>query len=114
MLDDLQLRCYARVVQKEFQISANNIKAALYYLDGENLIAAQYNDESLERVENELKTGYIQIEGFDPNKVWGNVGWHCKHCDYLSMCQFAKSQSQESTWNGDLIELGHDDSWANS
>ena len=113
VLDDLQLRCYARVVQREFKIPAVNIKAALYYLDGENLIAAQYNDESLERVEKELKNGYVSIEKANPDNVWGNVGWHCKHCDYASICHFVKSQSQGPKWSGDLIELGHDDAWAN-
>lgn len=113
VLEDLQLRCYARVVQREFQIPSSNIKAALYYLDGENLVAAQYNDESLERVEQELRQGFIQIENSDPDKVWGNVGWHCKNCDYSTMCHFYKPQGKnESKWSGDLIELGHDDAWS--
>jgi CRISPR/Cas system-associated exonuclease Cas4 (RecB family) len=113
VLEDLQLRCYARVVQREFQISPANIKAALYYLDGENLIAAQYNEESLERVEKELKDGFVRIENSDPDRVWGNVGWHCKNCDYATMCHFYKPQGQmESKWSGDPIELGHDDAWA--
>jgi CRISPR/Cas system-associated exonuclease Cas4 (RecB family) len=113
VLDDLQMRCYARVVQREFSIPSNNIKAALYYLDGENLIAAQYNDDSLERVEKELKEGYIEIEKSNPDRVWGNVGWHCKNCDYASICHFFQSQGDGSKWNGDLIELGHDDNWSN-
>jgi hypothetical protein len=113
VLQDLQLRCYARVVQKEFGIPAKNIKAALYYLEGENLVAASYNDESLLRVEQELKDGYIKIENSDPDKVWGNVGFHCTRCDYRTMCHFYKPQgAAESKWNGDLIELGHDDAWS--
>ena len=111
VLEDLQMRCYARVVQREFNVSAANIKAALYYLDGENLISAQYSEESLERVENELRSGFIQIEKSDPDKVWGNVGFHCKNCDYSTMCHFYNSSSN-SKWNGDLVELGHEDAWA--
>lgn len=111
VLEDLQLRCYARVVQREFNIKAENIKAALYYLDGENLIAAQYNNASLEAVEQELKKAYYQIEKSDPDKVWGNVGWHCKNCDYATICTFYKPQGQaEAKWTGDLVELGHGDS----
>jgi CRISPR/Cas system-associated exonuclease Cas4 (RecB family) len=112
VLEDLQLRCYSRMVQKEFNIKANNIKAALYYLEGENLVAAQYNNDSLERVEEELKNGFIQIETSDPDKVWGNVGWHCKNCEYNTICQFYKQKNNsEQKWNGSLIELGHDDCW---
>lgn len=112
VLEDLQLRCYARVVQREFGVAPQNIKAALYYLDGENIVAAQYSQESLEKVEKELKEAYIQIEGANPDKVWGNVGWHCKNCDYATVCQFYKPQGQESKWSGDLIELGLGDSWS--
>ncbi len=112
VLEDLQLRCYSRVVQREFGIAPANIKAALFYLEGENIVAATYNEQSLERVEKELKDGFIRIESSDPDKVWGNVGWHCKTCDYGSMCHFYKPQSQaESKWTGDLVELGHDDAW---
>jgi CRISPR/Cas system-associated exonuclease Cas4 (RecB family) len=111
VLEDLQMRCYARVVQREFGIAAENIKAALYYLDGENLISAQYSEESLERVEDELRKGFIQIEKADPDKVWGNVGFHCKNCDYSTMCHFYNSNAN-AKWDGDLIELGHDDAWA--
>lgn len=113
VLEDLQLRCYARVVQREFGVPAENIKAALYYLDGENLIAAQYNDESLEKVEQDLKNGFIQIEKSNPDKVWGNVGWHCKHCDYATLCPFVKSQGPNPAWSGDPFELGHEDAWSN-
>jgi len=112
VLEDLQLRCYARVVQREFGIDSSNIKAALYYLDGQNLIAAQYNDESLDKVESNLKNGFIEIEESNPDGVFGNVGWHCKNCDYATICPFYNSNKKlESNWSGDLKELGHDNSW---
>lgn len=106
--EDLQLRCYARVVQKNFGIKAENIKAALYYLDGENLIACQYSDASLLQVEDDLRKAYIQIENADPDKVWGKVGWHCKNCDYATICPFYSPQSsQQASWTGELVDLGH-------
>ena len=108
VLEDLQLRCYARFVQREFNISPANIKVALCYLEGENIVAAQYNNESLERVEKELKDGFINIENSNPDLVWGKVGWHCKNCDYSKICQFYKPKSK---WNGNLIELGYNETW---
>lgn len=112
VLYDLQLRCYCRMVQRIFDIPASNIKAALFYLDGENLIAAQYNQDSLERVEKELKNGYVTIEETKAETVRGSVGWHCKNCEYSSICQFYKSQNQSNeSWNGDLLELGHNNFW---
>jgi len=105
---DLQLRMYARVVQREFNLRPENIKAALYYLEGENLIGCCYTEESLEQVEQDLHDAYIQIENSDPDKVWGKVGWHCKTCDYAEMCPFYSSQSEaEAKWDGDLGSLGY-------
>jgi CRISPR/Cas system-associated exonuclease Cas4 (RecB family) len=104
---DLQLRAYARIVQKEFGIDPVNIKAALYYLEGENLIAAQYSEESLEDVERQLLRAFNTIEKSDPDKVWGKVGWHCQRCDYEQICPFYKGKDQASTgWDGDIDNLG--------
>lgn len=101
--EDLQLRMYARVVQREFGINPENVKAALYYLEGENLIAAQYNEESLAAVEKELKEAFIRIEKADPDKVWGNVGWHCKQCDYATLCPFYRNNGGDNPkWDGNL------------
>lgn len=108
VVSDLQLRTYARVVQTEFGIKPENIKAALFYLEGENLIGCQYSEESLIAVENELKKAFYRIESANPDKVWGNVGWHCKNCDYANMCQFYKPESsQMASWSGSLEELGY-------
>jgi CRISPR/Cas system-associated exonuclease Cas4 (RecB family) len=105
--EDLQLRMYARVVQREFKLKAEDIKCALFYVDGENLIGAQYNEESLESVEQELLTAFKRIELSDPDKVWGNVGWHCKNCDYATICPFYKGQGgNEPKWDGNMDELG--------
>lgn len=106
--EDLQLRMYARVVQREFGLKAENIKAALFYLEGENLIGAQYSEESLIKVEEELRNAFFRIERADPDKVWGNVGWHCKNCDYATICPFYKPNDQGmSKWDGS----GDDNQW---
>lgn len=109
---DLQLRVYARVVQREFGIKAENIKCALYFLEGPELVAAQYSEESLLEVERDLKESFIRIQIADPDKVWGNVGWHCQTCDYKSLCPFFKPQnSSQPQWDGSMESLGHDTSW---
>ena len=106
VIEDLQLRMYARVVQREFGIAPENIKCALYYLEGENLIAAQYNEESLLEVEKFLLDAFRRIEKADPDKVWGNVGWHCKNCDYATVCPFYKPQQTGDKWDGTMTEGG--------
>lgn len=106
---DLQLRCYARVVQKEFNIQANNIQAALFYLEGENLVAANFSDASLALVEADLLDTYKDIEMSNPDKVWGRVGWHCKYCDFNSVCPFFKSSSYVTSkadeWDGNMSNI---------
>lgn len=106
--DDLQLRCYARVAQLEYGLPSQNIFAALYYLEGENLIGAQYSDESLLNVEQDLLKAFNTIQKSDPDKVWGRVGWHCKTCDYEQICPFYKEGAGEPKWDGNIENLGHD------
>jgi CRISPR/Cas system-associated exonuclease Cas4 (RecB family) len=107
---DLQLRAYARVVEKEFGIKAENIKACLYYLEGENIVGTSFTSASLALVEAELKDAFIEIEAADPDKVWGNVGWWCKTCDYGPICPFYKENRpmspKQKAWDGDLGSLG--------
>lgn len=108
--DDLQLRVYARVVQKDFGINPENIKCALFYFEGEEIVAAQYNEQSLIEAENELKVAYDRIVKADENKVWGNVGWHCNNCDYKSICHFYKGKDAADTkWDGCM---GINDHWS--
>lgn len=106
---DLQLRMYAKVVQRNFGLKAEDIKAALFYLEGEELVACSYNDASLQEVEKQLLDSYILIENADPDKVWGRVGWHCKTCDYATICPFYSSQALEGSsmaWDGDMSTIG--------
>lgn len=105
--DDLQLRMYARVIQREFNLKPENIQAALFYFEGEEIIACRYSEESLMAAEKELLDAYKMIENADPDKVWGRVGWHCKNCDYATMCQFYKPESTAQTaFDGNMDSLG--------
>lgn len=105
--EDLQLRAYARVVQREFDLKAENIKAALFYLEGENLIGCCYSEESLLNAERELLESYKMIEAADADKVWGKVGWHCKNCDYATLCPFYKGSGGDNPkWDGNMDSMG--------
>lgn len=88
---DLQLRSYARIVQKTFNANPENIKAALYYLDGAELVGASFSAQSLDKVEEELLKNYVAIEKSNPNGVLGTVGDHCRRCDYRKICPFFKA-----------------------
>lgn len=85
---DLQLRTYAKVIQKEYNVKAENIKAALYYLEGGNLIATSFTQNLIDKAEEELHKAYLDIEQTDPDKVYGTTGYHCSRCDYNNICPF--------------------------
>lgn len=86
--EDLQLRAYAVVVRAQLHIPAKNIKTALYYVDGGELVGATFSDETLDRTEKELLDTYTRIKGMDPGQVWGNPGEWCNRCDYRKICPF--------------------------
>lgn len=86
--DSLQLQTYCRVVQKEFGAEASKIRAALYFLEGAELIGATYSQKTLDAVEAKLLESHIAISSKDPDHTQGNVGWHCKRCEYRKMCPF--------------------------
>lgn len=88
---DLQLRSYARIVQKEFGAKPENIRCALYYLDGGpgnsgDLISTRFSEESLISAEKELHDAYKDITSTNPDDVYGRVNDQCKRCDYKSVC----------------------------
>lgn len=87
---DLQMRTYAKVVQKTFDVPADRIGCSLYYLEGGNLISTRFTQEALDAAEKELKEAFIEIENYDPDKVWGTTGSHCKRCDYYKICPFVR------------------------
>ncbi len=88
IVNNLQLRAYARVVQKNFGVKAENITAALYYLQGGDLVSAQFDHKSLVEAERDLLATYREIKDADPDKVRAHPGEHCRRCDYRSICQF--------------------------
>jgi len=102
---DPQLRMYARVVQKEFKIPAQNIKAALYYLEDEKFIHSSYSEESLDNVEKELLNLYDSIKEHESDDARGVIGPHCKRCEYKTICPFFKSSQRKFNWDGDLSSL---------
>lgn len=95
VVDDIQLRCYAKVVQRNFNVPAENIKTALYYLEGANLIGAQFTQASLDTVENDLKKAFLEIEAIQENDAWGNVGDHCTRCGWRKICPVYRAQKNQ-------------------
>jgi CRISPR/Cas system-associated exonuclease Cas4 (RecB family) len=86
--DSLQLQTYCRVLQKEFNVNPKNIRAALYFLEGGELIGASYSEKTLEAVEEKLLKAHKAIADKNPDHTQGNVGWNCKRCEYRKMCCF--------------------------
>ncbi len=85
---DIQLKCYARVVQKEFGAKPENIKAALIYLENYKIIGATFSEASLIRAEQDLLETYLEIEAKHPDQVLGSVGEWCQRCEYRKVCPF--------------------------
>lgn len=90
IVDDLQLRAYAMVVMDHFKIDPKNIKVALYYLDGAELVAAHFTRQTLDATRDYLRNTYNSIVASVPEDVQGNVGSHCTRCDYRKVCPFYK------------------------
>ena len=86
ILHDLQLRMYARVIQKEFNVPADKIRCALYYLEGGELIAAKYSQEAIEEAEQHLLNVYNDITNAPAETAQGTVGDHCFFCPYKRRC----------------------------
>ncbi|MEI8270265.1 MAG: PD-(D/E)XK nuclease family protein [bacterium] len=86
--DDLQLKVYARVIQKHFGAKAENIHAALYFFEGAELISTKFSEEDLVKAEEELHKIYENIENTHPDNAQGNVTDACYRCDYKNICPF--------------------------
>ncbi len=87
---DMQLRAYAAVIRKNFNVKAENITAALYYLEGGDLFPATFTEKALDDTEAELLRTYNEIISHDPENIIPNVGNHCKRFDYKFSCPFVK------------------------
>jgi CRISPR/Cas system-associated exonuclease Cas4 (RecB family) len=84
-------------VQKEFGLKAENIKAALYYLEDEVILSSSYDEESLDKIEKELLEVYNKIESHKADEARGNTGSHCNRCEYKDMCPFFKNKNSISS-----------------
>jgi RecB family exonuclease len=83
---DLQLRMYARVVQRERNIPASNIRAGLVYLEHFSIVGARFSEESLASAEREMRETFVTIKNMPPEEAKANVGDHCRRCDYRKLC----------------------------
>lgn len=88
ILKDLQLRMYCKVVQREFNVEAEDIKAFLYYLEGGDLIGAKFNQSSLDSAEEELREAFGKILEMEEKDVKPTIGYHCNRCDFRTMCKY--------------------------
>jgi ATP-dependent helicase/DNAse subunit B len=86
--DNLQLQTYCRVIQKHFNADPKKIKAALYFLEGGELVGASFSEKTLEAAEAKLRAAHQYVQEMDPDEVVGNVGPWCKRCDYRKLCPF--------------------------
>jgi CRISPR/Cas system-associated exonuclease Cas4 (RecB family) len=85
---DLQLCAYALYVHEKFNIQPEKIQAALVYLENPQIVSTSFSKKRLEDTKKKLKTTFYSIENFDENKVIGNVGNHCRRCDFSNKCAF--------------------------
>lgn len=94
---DMQLRTYARVVQRDFGIKAENILCTLYYLEDGEKASAKFTEATLLATEKELLAIYNRISNHDPEQVRGTTGEHCNRCEYNSLCPFFTGKK---SWGG--------------
>ena len=89
---DLQLRAYSWAIQVEYQVPAKQIAAALYYVEGGNLVPARFTQRALDSAVRELITAFDEIRATNPNSIFGKVGDHCFRCDYKTICPYYRSK----------------------
>jgi CRISPR/Cas system-associated exonuclease Cas4 (RecB family) len=96
---DMQLKIYARMIQKHFNIPAKNIAACLVYvLDNKTVGMTSFTDEDLEYTEQKLKNTYLTIENTPPESARANVGNHCTRCEFRKICS-AYNNSKLNPWD---------------
>jgi len=89
---DLQLRAYSRAVQVEYEVKAKQIAAALYYVEGGNLVPARFTQKAIDGAVRELITAFDEIKATNPDSIFGKVGNHCFRCDYKTICPYYRSR----------------------
>lgn len=85
---DLQLQCYARMAQKHYGYKADQIRCALFFLDGCEVVDTKFSQETIDGVEKRLLEVYKSIQTADPDTTPGTVGKHCYRCDYKNICAY--------------------------
>ena len=90
IVGDLQLQCYSMVVNDRYGIKPENIKSALVYLDGEELIGASFTQQTLDKCKQGLLAIYNDIEKSNPDKVVGSVNKQCERCEFCTICPALK------------------------
>jgi RecB family exonuclease len=85
---DPQLLCYAMIINETFGIKPENIRAALYYLDGGELVPTKFNQKMISKIKEILLETYNQIELKSAETVIGKTGYHCRRCDWKKICPF--------------------------
>jgi CRISPR/Cas system-associated exonuclease Cas4 (RecB family) len=89
---DLQLCAYALYVHEHFNIEPEKIQAALVYLENPTVVSTNFTKKILAETKQTLKKTYSTIESIDADKVIGNVGYHCKRCDFNDKCAFYRAK----------------------
>lgn len=102
---DPQLRMYCRAVQREMNLPAEKIKAALFYLEDGQCVGSSFSEESLAAAERDLLETYDLIKSHPPESARGNIGQHCNRCEYKMMCPFFQNKKRQLSWDGDLSSL---------
>lgn len=86
--EDLQMNAYACYVYDKFEIKPENIHAALYYLEGGNLVSTNFKIENIKKTKELMRKKFTTIEKMSENMAVANVGNHCVRCDYSSICPY--------------------------
>jgi CRISPR/Cas system-associated exonuclease Cas4 (RecB family) len=86
------MQTYALIIKEIFKANASDIKLALFYLEGSELVSANFDDNTLENCKKILIQTYNKIKNKDPDTVTGNVGSHCVRCDYSDICPFYRKK----------------------
>jgi len=89
---DLQLCAYALYVHEKYNIAPEKIQAALVYLENPTIVSTNFTKKRLMDTKETLKKTFYLIENMDADKVVGNVGNHCRRCDFNDKCAFYRTK----------------------
>ncbi|GAB4219011.1 MAG: hypothetical protein Fur009_2970 [Candidatus Microgenomates bacterium] len=81
---DPQLSIYALVLQNIFNKSLDNFVLSYFYLENEEKISLQKNENEIEKVKNKI---IEKIEKIKTNDFTPNPGIHCDFCPFKIICE---------------------------